>query len=438
MPAIPPIGMADQAPSSSETKSKFRLEDKPATPVEKADILVAGSLAIDLACDYIPNAGREATPALRTSNPAIIEQSLGGVGHNVAFASRSLGPSVMFCSVVGDDLGGRAALSSLRQEGLPTSGVQVLPMSSGARTAQYVAVNDAKKDLHLAMADMGILQLPAATLDFEGYWKPIVSRTKPHWVVVDANWSPELLSKWVAAANKNGARVAFEPVSAAKSRALFQKSPDIEAAVGKSACVPNNSVSLAAPNEFELAAMYAAARENGLFDSASWWQIVDAMGMSSSGSRERLVAMTSAALVDAGIPQQSIQLLPFLPCIITKLGAKGALLTQMLKPGDPRLTDPEYSPYILSRAARTEKLIGGIYMRLFPPAAEIPDGTIASVNGAGDTLLGAVIAGLASGRERVEDVLPLAQEASLLTLKSPGGVSTELAQLQSRFKAITP
>lgn len=438
MPAIPPIGMADQAPSSSETKSKFRLEDKPATPVEKADILVAGSLAIDLACDYIPNAGREATPALRTSNPAIIEQSLGGVGHNVAFASRSLGPSVMFCSVVGDDLGGRAALSSLRQEGLPTSGVQVLPMSSGARTAQYVAVNDAKKDLHLAMADMGILQLPAATLDFEGYWEPIVSRTKPHWVVVDANWSPELLSKWVAAANKNGARVAFEPVSAAKSRALFQKSPDIGAAVGKSACVPNNSVSLAAPNEFELAAMYAAARENGLFDSASWWQIVDAMGMSSSGSRERLVAMTSAALVDAGIPQQSIQLLPFLPCIITKLGAKGALLTQMLKPGDPRLTDPEYSPYILSRAARTEKLIGGIYMRLFPPAAEISDGTIASVNGAGDTLLGAVIAGLASGRERVEDVLPLAQEASLLTLKSPGGVSTELAQLQSRFKAITP
>lgn len=437
MPAITPIGMADQAPSSV-TKSKSRLEDKPATPVEKVDILVAGSLAIDLACDYVPNSGRETTPALRTSNPAVIEQSLGGVGHNVAFASRSLGPSVMFCSVVGDDLGGRAAISSLRQEDLPTSGVQVLPTSSGARTAQYVAVNDTKKDLHLAMADMGILQLPAGILDFEGFWEPIVSSTKPQWVVVDANWSPELLSKWVTTANRNGARVAFEPVSAAKSRALFKKSPEIEAAVGESACVPNNSVNLAAPNEFELAAMYATARENGLFDSSNWWQIVDAMGMSSSGSRERLVAMTSGALVDAGIPQQSIQLLPFLPCIITKLGARGALLTQMLKPGDPRLTDPEYSPYILSRAAPTEKLIGGVYMRLFPPAAEIADGAIVSVNGAGDTLLGAVIAGLASGRERVEDVLPLAQEASLLTLKSPGGVSTELAQLQSRFKAITP
>ncbi|KAL4917475.1 Indigoidine synthase A like protein-domain-containing protein [Aspergillus aurantiobrunneus] len=437
MPAIPVIGKADQA-TCSDTESKLRTEDKSAIPVEKADILVAGSLAIDLACDYLPAAGHGNTPALQTSNPAVIEQSLGGVGHNVAFASKSLGSSVIFCSVVGDDLGGRAALASLHQENLPTSGLQVLPASSGARTAQYVAVNSATKDLHVAMADMGILQLSAETLDFDGFWEPIVSRTKPQWVVVDANWSPELLSKWVAAANKHGARIAFEPVSAAKSQALFKKGAETEAAVGALEYIPKNTVSLAAPNEFELAAMYTAARENGLFDSAGWWRIIDAMGMSPSGSRDRLVAVTSVALVDDGIPQQSIQLLPFLPCIITKLGARGALLTQLLKPGDPRLTDPTYSPYILSRAAPTDEPIGGVYMRLFPPAAELTAEAISSVNGAGDTLLGAVITGLASGPGRIEDVLPLAQEASILTLKSPGGVSKNLAQLQSRFKRITP
>jgi pseudouridine-5'-phosphate glycosidase/pseudouridine kinase len=182
--------------------------------------------------------------------------------------------------------------------------------------------------------------------------------------------------------------------------------------------------------------MYAAARDKGLFDSAGWWRIIDAMGMSSSGSRDRLVAMTSAALVDAGIPQQTIQLLPFLPCIITKLGARGALLTQLLRPGDARLTAPEYSPYILSRAPPTDDLIGGVYMRLFPPAAELADGAIISVNGAGDTLLGAVISGLASGQERVENIMPLAQEASLLTLKSAGGVSQNLAQLRPQFKSL--
>ncbi|KAL4974501.1 Indigoidine synthase A like protein-domain-containing protein [Aspergillus desertorum] len=429
MPAILPIGRADQATSETKSESSIKRES-----VEKMDILVAGSLAIDLACDYVPAAG-QTTPLSRTSNPAVIKQSLGGVGHNVAFASSSLGNSVMFCSVVGEDLSGRAALTSLQQENLPTSGVKVLPASSGARTAQYVAVNDATRNLHVAMADMGILQLPAATLDFDGFWEPVVSRTKPQWVVVDANWSSELLSKWVAAANKHGARVAFEPVSTAKSQSLFKKGPETEAAVGESACVPNNTVSLASPNEFELASMYTAARENGLFDSAGWWRVIDAMGMSSSGSRERLVAMTSAALVDEGIPQQSIQLLPFLPCIITKLGVRGVLLTQLLKPGDSRLTDPEYSPYILSRAA-SDDLIGGVYMRLFPPAAKLADDAIISVNGAGDTLLGAVISGLASGHGKVEDVLPLAQEASLLTLKSAGGVSKKLAQLQSRIKDI--
>ncbi|KAL4885342.1 Indigoidine synthase A like protein-domain-containing protein [Aspergillus karnatakaensis] len=434
MPAILSAGPADEA-VSSETTSEPIINNKPTKKVERADVLVAGSLAIDLTCDYVPAAGHETAPAPKTSNPAAITQSLGGVGHNVAFASSSLGTSVVFCSAVGDDLSGRAALASLEQENLTTSGVQVLPASSGARTAQYVAVNDVKRDLHVAMADMGIMQLSGEILDFDGFFEPILARAKPKIVVVDANWSPELISKWVAAANKHGAKVAFEPVSTVKSQAVFKKSAEVEAAIGESACVPNNNVSIAAPNEYELAAMYGAARENGLFGSSGWWRVVDAMGMSSSGSRDRLVAMTSAALVDAGIPQQSIQLLPFIPCIITKLGARGALLTQLLKPGDSRLPDPEYAPYILSRAP-TDEFIGGVYMRLFPPAAKLADGAIISVNGAGDTLLGAVISGLASGI-KIEDVIPLAQEASLLTLQSAGGVSTELPQLQPRFENST-
>ncbi|KKK21822.1 IdgA domain protein [Aspergillus ochraceoroseus] len=437
MPAILRIGRADQTVSSEVEPELHPTSEIPVTQPEKADVLVAGSLAIDLACDFVPRAGSGLVlPAFHTSNPAVIGQSLGGVGHNVAFAASSLGSSVVFCSAVGDDLSGRAALATLEQEKLSISGVQVLPASSGARTAQYIAVNDAKRDLHVAMADMGIMELPDDVLGFDRFWEPIIARTKPQWVVVDANWSPELLSKWVAAANKHGSRVAFESVSTVKSQGLFKSSAGAKAAVAESACVPNNTVSLAAPNEFELAAMYMAARESGLFESAGWWRIVDAMGMSSSGSRDRLVAMTSADLVNTGIPQQSIQLLPFLPCIITKLGARGALLTQLLRPGDSRLTAPEYSPYILSRASSTDEFIGGVYMRLFPPAAELADGAIISVNGAGDTLLGAVIAGLAAGHKRVEDVIPFAQEASVMTLKSTGGVSEDLKSLQHRLSQL--
>lgn len=48
--------------------------------VEKVDMLVAGSLAIDLSCDFAPLASQKATvnPSVQTSNPATIEQSLGG------------------------------------------------------------------------------------------------------------------------------------------------------------------------------------------------------------------------------------------------------------------------------------------------------------------------------------------------------------------------
>ncbi|GCB17900.1 pseudouridine-metabolizing bifunctional protein C1861.05 [Aspergillus awamori] len=418
MPAISGTSRADQA---TETE----LEHATKTPLEtvtKADVLVAGSLAIDLSCDFAPAEANSTTPALQTSNRAVIGQSLGGVGHNVAIAARYLDSSVLFCSVVGDDLSGQAALSSLRQEGLSTTGIKVLPPSSGARTAQYIAVNDAKKDLVVAMADMAIMELPEQALDFDNFWEPMMSRAQPQWAVVDANWNGEVLSKWVALAKKHKARVAFEPVSTAKSRRLFGS------AIKPSDCVPNNTVSLAAPNQFELTAMYQAARESGHLDSEEWWRIIDSMGMTGSGSRERLVAMTSATLVDQGIPQQSIQLLPFIPCMLTKLGREGVLLTQLLRPGDTRLTSPDSAPYILSRALTSDGLIGGVYLRLFPAAAKLEEKDIVSVNGAGDTLLGAVVTGLARGGA-VEEVIPRAQEASVLTLQQEGGVSKEIARL---------
>lgn len=394
---------------------------------EKADVLVAGSLAIDLSCDYAPfgDESRRITPFSFTSNPAAIRQSLGGVGHNVALASKYLGGSVLFCSVVGDDLSGRAALSALQKEGIPTTGIQVLSDSS-ANTAQYVAVNDAKKDLLIAMAGMGIMELPESELDFDGFWEPMIARTKPEWIVVDANWSPGVISKWTAVARRHSARVAYEPVSTAKSSRLFNNASG-EIAVRPSDSVPNNAISLAAPNKLELAAMHTEAREAGLFDSSEWWSIIDGMGMPSSGSRARLVSVSSSSLVDQGIPQQTIQLLPFIPCIITKLGDKGVLLTQLLRPGDPRLTSSDSAPYILSHASPGQS-IGGVYMRLFPPAGVLDPEEIVSVNGAGDTLLGVIVTGLARGKQ-VEEVIPVAQEASLRTLKSSDAVGSDISRL---------
>lgn len=442
MPAFPSIPRSDQdTPKSKTIESDAPPKVQVATSksIENSDVLVAGSFAIDLSCDYTPFGDErvQVAPIPHTSNPAIIGQSLGGVGHNVALSANYVGSDVLFCSVVADDLSGKAALASLETEGLSTAGVQVLPPASGTRTAQYICINDAKKDLLVAMADMGIVELPAKQLDFDGFWEPLIERTKPGWFVVDANWRPEVLAKWTSLAKKHGARVAFEPVSTAKARRLFAHDAGASPVIGPAQTIPNHAVNLACPNRLELSSMYMAAREALLFDSPGWWSVIDAMGLSQSGSRERLVSLTSAALVDEGLPQQSIQLLPFIPCIITKLGEAGALLTQLLPPGDPRLTDPDYAPYILSRASTsTDVSFGGVYMRLFPPAAYLSPDEIVSVNGAGDTLLGVVVAGLAKKDSAmgIEDILTVAQEASRRTLANAGGVSKELIELRERLE----
>lgn len=409
-------GILETATTEKKTPESKRkpIPDNRNSPkkIEKADVLVAGSVAIDLSCDYAPLDKKGTTPIPQTSNPAIIKQSLGGVGHNVAVAASRKGSSVLFCSVVGDDLSGRAALSALQRENLATEGIQMLPSSSGARTAQYVALNDTNKDLVMAMADMGIMELPGKDLDFEAQWEHLVAHTKPTWAVLDANWSVDVLSQWIKTVKKHGARVAFEPVSTAKSRRLFA------AIRGSDPIVPSNPISLATPNQLELAEMYSAARESGIFELDSWWGVIDAMGIpSSSSTRQRLVSLTSAALVDQGIPQQTIQLLPLIPCIVTTLGANGVLVTQLLRPHDPRLTSKDTAPHILSRGSLSaDSVVGGVYMRHFPPNTVLQQDEIVSVNGAGDAFLGSLVAGLARGSS-VEDMVSAAQETSAKILQ---------------------
>ncbi|KAK2762848.1 hypothetical protein FQN54_001023 [Arachnomyces sp. PD_36] len=412
--------------------------DKPtAKPTSgKTEVLVAGSLAIDYSCDFAPltQNDKNKTPLLHTSNPSIIEQQLGGVGQNVAQAAKYVGSSLLFCSLVADDLGGRTAMAALERSNIRCQGVQVLPRSEGARTAQYVAVNDTKKDLVVAMADMSIMETPESNLQFDSFWGPAIEQARPNWVVIDANWGSSVLRKWTTAARQHGARVAFEPVSTAKSTRLFTTYGSDSPVISASNIAPNHVIDLAAPNRLELTAMYTAAREVDLFDAPEWWQIINSLGMSGSRSRDHLVALTNAKLVDEGIPQQSIQLLPFIPCMMVKLGAQGVLLTQLLRPGDPRLTSPTSRPYILNPSVTDSEIVGGVYMRHFPPAEIIPEDEVVSVNGAGDTLLGVTVAGLAmesreNGPRNLEDIIPVAQRASVCSLKSKAAVSPDIASL---------
>lgn len=398
----------------------------------QVDVLVAGAIASDTICDYAPfktGTSIGPTPVLQTSNPSIISQSAGGVGRNVAIAAHYAGARVGLASAVADDIAGRALLQQVTDSGMSTVHIRQFKAGEGAATAQYVAINDARKDLVLAMADMAIFGRPE--LEEQSYWEQVLESSRPKWMVVDGNWSAAAMSAVFGAARASNVPTAYEPVSTAKSITIFDKQ---NPAVRPTDCVPKHALKLITPNQFELAAMQTAARENGYFESPEWWNVVDSFGLSSTGSREKFVSIATPDLVEQGLPQQCMQLLPYVPNIVTKLGRQGALLVQIIRENDPRLRDPAASQYIVSRCLdSTVDDIGGIYMRLFPPAATVPDEKIVSVNGIGDTMLGTIMAGLAHGWA-LEHVLPIAQEASVLSLKSAEAVSPQVQQVAARLQ----
>lgn len=432
--AVPESSQLSASASAVSTATDHnRFAEATTAPIEETDLLVIGSLAADTSCDYTPLVFTTSatSPVLHTSNPASISQSPGGVGRNVATAAQYAGVRVALASAVADDLAGSLLKNQVSETGVTTSSIRTLPAPSGARTAQYISVNDTKKDLVVAMGDFSIFTHPS----FESlqYWSDLIQSHNPNWIVLDGNWSSLITSPVLSAAFSSKKPVAFEPVSTAKAARLFHPS---NTALSNTSVVPNHLISLATPNNFELAAMHSAAQNRGLFESESWWQCINTLSLPSSGSRDRFAALTTPVLVDAGIPQQTIQLLPFIPNIITKLGADGCLLTSVLRKGDTRLSDPDSAPFILSRNTDDiDSPIGGVYMRLFPPAEVVKQSEIASVNGVGDTLLGVIMAGMinaekAGQQSRLEDIVPLAQKAAVLTLKSTEAVAPEIKSIK--------
>lgn len=392
-------------------------------PPLSTKVIVAGSVAIDTCCDYKPSktSSSPTTPQAATSNPASITHSLGGVGANITKTLHLLGTSVCLCSAVGDDALGSAALSMLVQCGISSDGIVTIPES---HTAQYISINDTRKDLVLGMADMRIMEQTPHHFGSSSKRRTMLS--KASWLVLDANWDASTLGGWLAEANSVGLKVAFEPVSMAKSRRLFDPQVSPGTVIGRF------PVSLSTPNSLELAEMHDAASKAGLFESHGWWHYINVLGLSNFGERARLIHMTTKELVDKGIPQQSIQLLPFISTLVVKLGSQGVLLTQLLSSEDVRLRDPLAAPYILSRSRDDEAVFGGVYMRLFSPAEAVKLIDIRSVNGVGDTFMGVIVAGLAREKPKsIDELIDVAQQGAVMTLKHDHSVSPEVIALKA-------
>ena len=296
------------------------------------------------------------------------------------------------------------------------------------KTAQYVAFNDADRNLKVAMADMRIIERNVDT--FQNLWDPHLSplqrakenMTPPKWLIVDGNWLPTSLHQWLRTARKLGIATAFEPVSYEKSKRFFAVTLEDTSDMPRLA-------DLAAPNLLELESMHEAAQSAGLMQGQGWWETIDALGIPASGAKSELQAVTSVELVNQGVPQRAIQLLPFVPTIMTKLGPSGVLVTRILPEGDDLLQ--KRSPYIVARSKTGTSGVGGLYMRLIPPEEVLVGDKIVSVNGAGDTFLGALVSRLTEKQDPdLEAAVLFAQQASKMTLTSVESVSPHIQTLR--------
>ena len=362
---------------------------------------------------------------------------------------------------------GNHILAQLHRYGMSRTHVHSLAPNSETRTAQYVAVNDAKKSLFTAMGDMSIISNREPVM-------PKASK-QTRWIVIDANWSAARMRVLMHKCKKlyPNAKIAFEPVSVAKSTNLFSARllrgvpgpgtplgsliPLYGPLIGERRKATNDQdtdfqitgglendprneiidvrreplIDLASPNKSELFAMHEAARSLGHFDMPTYTTMMDNLGISETTAMNLFSSTWPLEVLDPRVPLCAMQLLPYIPTIVTTLGEHGVLVTELLKPSDLRLTSSEYEPYIISRCKTGSASAGGVYMRHFP-ALNIPD-RIVSVNGVGDTFLGVLIAGISSGCTLDEPLINLAQEAACLTLRSSKSVSPLLGNLESKL-----
>jgi pseudouridine kinase len=148
-----------------------------------------------------------------TSNPARGSLNFGGVARNVAENLARLGGQVRFVSCVGDDPSGHALIAHLAALGVDTRGVRTI---SGASTAEYIALIEPDGSLHVAAADMAVL---------DNIYGPLVADTLAEagaadWTFVDCNAPQEVLASIVTHARSNGLNLAIDAISTPKARRL--------------------------------------------------------------------------------------------------------------------------------------------------------------------------------------------------------------------------
>lgn len=208
-------------------------------------------------------------------------------------------------------------------------------------------------------------------------------------------------------------------------------------------------ISFVSPNLVELAQMYQDARNTfDLMSHERWWSVVDNFGLGSQFRADlaqlakRKVSDTTPDLgtlsfiAEEGIVQMAVNLLPFFQHIVIKCGKLGVVV--VMRPDQPEASvwaaqssNPRCR-YIVAHSPTSDEVV---VIQHFPPLQVAWDVALNST-GAGDSLVGALLASLArdphafNSPSSLSGALDIAQQAAILTLQSPRAVSPSLSSLK--------
>ncbi|KAI0307990.1 Indigoidine synthase A like protein-domain-containing protein [Multifurca ochricompacta] len=399
-------------------------------------LVVIGSAAVDVVSQASVTSDTHDSRGRQSTSPGTVALHLGGVGRNVAEAAYRISTSkfqaqpsaTVLISSVGDDSLGRLLLEEMRRIGMRTDGVT----TSHQRSAVCNMVLDGSGNLIGGVADMKIVQ----SIEAEEVVSHII-RHAPALVAMDANVSPDVLKAVVRHCNTANVPTFFEPTSVIKSVSIL---PAISSALESGFQRP--PIRFASPNLFELTEIYNCARA-GPWELTShdyWWRTIDdfSLGTEFRLSMEQLARQTAGPngktlsfLVDQGVTQMAINLLPFFQHLIIKCGELGVLLAMRFPSGEPTAWMGERSD-IRRRQIVAHGKSETVVIKHYPSHTIDPQ-SIVNVTGAGDSLVGAILAALAQNLSAfnnpglLDGIIRLAQSAAIETLQSPLAVSPSLS-----------
>nr|XP_019934643.1 PREDICTED: pseudouridine-metabolizing bifunctional protein C1861.05-like isoform X1 [Paralichthys olivaceus] len=301
------------------------------------------------------------------TNPGSVCQSFGGVGHNIANSLSRLGHRPLFISAVGADSNGDAVFNHCKH--MNTSGVARLEEQS---TATYCAVITESGELSLGLGDMDIHQqiTEQCVSQFE---KQLSSATL---VCLDGNIPVSTIDYVCGVAKKHNINVWYEPTDSEKACKPFLSDAW-------------KSLSYSSPNLAELCTMNKT------------------LGIQTPEVMPSSLEEVLGVAVDLSRP-----LLEHLHCLVVTLGAYGVLVC-----GEQEADSVNLQP---RKQRRSRKLCAVHY-----PALTMKAEDTINVSGAGDSLAGALMAGILRRRD-TDSCVRMGLLAARLSLASPHPIDPKL------------